>query len=333
MTAPYTDNAGFSTFANANKLERGFPPVGMVGAIFLMTQGGPISNRLVYAINPYSTDPACCKDWKEFNRRRVSPVVEWLEKTKDPTSGLIQFDRVGGSVDDYRRFWTPDEMQRAKETAPWLVHGFFDVVSEYVRGGRQVVQHMGGPDAAHFAKDIINAGDQYDLLEQIGEWYWSTARAGAVIGLDGASGESATSVSYGIATLFDCCRIPYQIESTPPLKAAWWKGKTCQIAWPTFSDRHVNQQPWAVGKWAKFPSKDFSDWHPDCRVSLYPAHFKDGEARLGRGTADDQRAVLAEIQAVSKQLTAGGVRVLLHEDVIQACLKLGVGVQEFIDAK
>jgi hypothetical protein len=313
--------------------------MGQVGGIFLMGASDPaaISNRLVRYIDP--SNPKAAHSWQEFCATHVDPVINWLEA--DGTRATVEFSRWPGHTDPNIRVLAVDELPRTKLYGDkWLYEGFTEKARLYTDSRREIDVHFGCPDSADVAGTLIKQGGGVQLMQLLHDCYQPLAEAGCSLVMDYSSPQPANSATYLEASRMRLYGVRVILESTPELSATHWHGWPCQCVYDVFKRRHMTTDAGMRARFAQLGTDQFKRIHPDCRVDVWPASFatKDlpGMKRLaGDWTRDpkradaERRACLSEIAAAVKPLVAGGVRVLLSNEIIAAAIEAKVSVKEF----
>jgi hypothetical protein len=318
------------------------PELARIGCIWLIGgQTVAVSNRHVHLVDPNQADAirdshassgGSFGSVAELFRQRVDPATVWLEGN---SGGLAQwmavhdFERWCGNVGDGERYFDSHEMNRAIEGGQQsLVDGMLAAGTTYAASGRQVVFHSGCPDSANFAGDSIRQGRSAELLESLHATYHPLVKRRIGIGLDNAAAQPIQSISYTKALELRLMGAFVQVEATPELSMAHWHGWPARIVHDIFVQRHVTQANWAVGRFAKLGTKQFTDLHPDVRVSIFPSNVANPQ-RVD-GDEAQRREFLADVAKLSKPIVAAGCRVLLHERIVLEAMKLGVSVEAFL---
>lgn len=327
-------------------------PLGPIGCCWLMGNNHPgaISNRYVLRIDPYAPpgDKAsqaaiggiysCAQ---EFWRQRVDPATVWLEGGRADALpkwlAIHDFERWCGNTGDAYRYFSADEMLLTQRTKPHLVEGMLQCAETYALTGRQIVFHSGCPDSASWAGNLIKTGaarDRGELLRVLHETYAPLVERGIAIGMDNGAAQPKESITYAEALRLRLAGAFVQIEATPEKKSTHWRYWPCRAAYSWFVQCHgcgaTQPAPWAAGRFPPLGSDEFRKLYPDCRVILYHSDVP-APARLN-GPDADKRAYLADAAALSKELIAGGVRVLLWERIVLEAARLNVPVTEFVPA-
>lgn len=338
----YAGGSGLNTREDAKQPQ---PELARIGCLWLMggqTVPWSVSNRGVHLIDPNLTDAVRNSHAKsggvyesayELFRQRVDPATNWLEADNgsNPAKWLAihDFERWCGCVGDHERYFDSHEMLRAIAGGKgWLVDQMLECAAAYAQTGRQIIYHSGCPDSANFAGDLIRQGRRVELFDSIYATYRPLIERGIGIGMDNAAAQPVESLTYATALGLALAGSFVQVEATPELAKTQWHGWPARIVYEEFVRRHVNQEPWAVGRHAKFGTKEFATLHPDCRVSIFAHHV----ANAGRinGTDDERVAFLKDAAALVKPIVAGGCRVLLHERIIFEASRLKFSVAEFL---
>lgn len=338
---PYTGGVA-AGFSGSFKEYGQFPPPAALGVYYLVSGGWPRyeSNRSVYAIQPWASEAdrkhGVYRSAQEYFALRVDPLNQWIEAAKPETSAVHFFGRAFGNPGDNRRFFDAGEVLRALDSGhDWLVDDFIDAAGNLAAGGRTVVCHLGGIDSAMYAKRYIDAGQQAELLGNLALIYVPLLSAGVDVVIDALSGEAEDTVGAAFAKLLAAMQRPPIIESTPDLASTWLHGLAAICTWPTFRDRHVNQAAWAVGKWAKLGTADFTRTVDKCYVDLMAAYFAEPDNTTfwnSQGVKDDARIrrIVGRMQAASKTLAAAGVKPLIDDVTCTECVRLGIKAKEFL---
>lgn len=269
-----------------------------------------------------------CKSIKTYFRRHVDAFRFWLDVSCGLNNTFIfDFEGLGGCSGDYRRTWSVDEPAWAARFRPHLVDGFHECAADAIRGGCEIVAHLGSPDSCDWASRLTDRDEapaRSELWRTLNDVYGPLIDAGVRIGFDAGAAMTNRSVTYKVAALFDSMGQPYQIEALPAIKESQWNGRTGRLVWEVFDRRHVQSHPlfYNVG------SPRFAAAHPDVRVWINAQAF--GAAPDYKG-GDGTKAWLNAIADGTKKLLATTpVTVLLDDVIARFAIQTGKPASDFL---
>lgn len=279
-----------------------------------------------------------CSSWHEYFRRVVDPISVWLEGDSLRRSAIYDLEGPWGHSQDYRRYFAIDELVRNERYGLWWRNeGLIECCRLYADGGAEVVIHTGCADSAGYAAGLCTtAGGREELLTTLYRVHGPLVGANIRIGHDAAAACGPGSVTHAEYRLLEAVGAQQQIEGTPELSATHWKGATCRLAWSEFHARHVEQAPWAVGRWPLANSAEFAAWYGDVRVHVTATSFGCDPAGVVE-SLEKRRAWLKQLARGTRELLAETpVTVLLDDWIIREALRSGdakraaIAVEEFL---